>query len=55
MACMCVHTSLYTGVKYHKAGKFGSDNVWQKWIYEDFGEKCLANQWISHKFINCNY
>ena len=21
------------------AGKFGSDNVWRKWIDEDFGQK----------------
>ena len=36
------------------AGKFGGNDVLQKWMDEDFGEKKFG-EWIGQKVINCNY
>ena len=30
----------------HIVGKFGGDNVWQKWMDKDFGKTNLANEWL---------
>ena len=41
--------------RYCIAGKFGRENVWQIYSFQAFGGKSLVNEWISQRFINCNY
>jgi len=42
-AQICTGTCTYRILKYHIVEKFGSDNVWQKWVDEDIDKKNLAN------------
>ena len=36
---------------YRIVGKFGNDNVWQKWMDKAFDEKTLANEYIYQRLL----